>query len=114
MTIQAIHISGMEKHPIEEMKKLKFSITWLILILFGSILFSVITGAIQMRASIKGYTHLGSVGICLTLHAFIYMREYSMIVNNSRIVSQVLSSYETWRESKDAHPADAGDAHQTI
>lgn len=114
MSIQAIHIAGMEPFPIEKMKKLKLSMMWLILILFGSILFSVISGALQIRASETGYTHLMAAGIILTLHTFVYIREYSLIDTNSRIVEQVLHGYESWRASKDEDSANARNMQHTI
>lgn len=114
MTAQAIQIAGLEPNPIEKMKKLKLKATWLILLLFGSIMFSVITGAIKMRSSVTEYTHLASVGVGLTLHFFVYIREYSMIVENSMIFGKVLFGYESWRESKDTDSAKVNGVQHTI
>ncbi len=106
MVTQAIHLSAADKTPIFQQKQIKYSYMWLMAIVLGCFLFSVITGATSWRTGITGYAHLLAAGVIIAAHLFVFTKEYSLIVVNSLVVKQVLQAYEDWQKIKNLGDAE--------
>lgn len=97
---QALHLSSADLSPIFQQKRIKYTFMWLLAILVGSYLFSVATGATGWRTRNVGYEHLLAAGVSIVAHCFVLMREYSLIVDNTAIVKEVLRTYEEGQKSR--------------
>lgn len=108
VVVQAVHLAGLDRSPIDECKKLKRKITYALAGIFASLVLVIVTGARAWRAGEFSVTHFAAAGITIIAHVLIWTREYKLIVTQGRVMADTLERYNRWKAQRKAEAAGIG------
>lgn len=97
--VQAVHFGRLEPEPLLEAKRIKRSFARLLAMLMGAIVLATASGANLWRLGGGLALHWGGAFGVISLHLFVFMRQYGLIVRNAGLVDRTLDAYSRRRKA---------------
>lgn len=97
LVVQAIHLGGLSASPLEQVKNLKRSCSFALLLIVGSLVPAVATGAYHWAGGQAYWFHIPLAVATLAAHLVGYYRQMAIIRGNAALVAGVLREYDARR-----------------
>jgi hypothetical protein len=97
---QMVHLSGLNPAHLDQIKRLKKSITHWLALLVASVVLTSATGGYRWGLETRSWWHLFAAALTLLIHLFVFYRQYNLIVTNARLFDRTASEYSTWKSAR--------------
>ncbi len=104
MIAQAVYLADLDLSMLAEVKTLKRSVTFWLPLVVASLALVTATGAWLWRGGEDPSVHYLSAAAVIVVHAWVWWREYSVIVKNSVLLSKALNAYASRPRANGAIP----------
>ncbi len=90
---QAVHLAKRGLTAVHEARRIKRSATHGVAIVVASLMPVIVTGAVAWRTQDSTTWHVAAVFLLVAAHAMAFRREYSLIQENTALVSRAIDDY---------------------